>query len=408
VAIQPMGRPSPPRIDRLSGAYPGLAGQNPFTQGTSAPPGRPARADQLTISPGAQALNRLTRMWGALSWLFGVGRSGTGAQPWSDLSGLREALQQARQNAQIAQERTGVLSTLKTSVLRNAEALVEKYYGLQGDGSPLRIQFEADMGNALASVSFDYDRRGRMTNQVLHLNMSQLTPDTGSNGVNDHVIENDRIIAHELTHAIMGRNMDMRALPDWFAEGTAEYIAGAAERVSIVLQRRSAPVMLGTLLQPWKGDTVNYAAGYLAVRYLDQATADGGGIKGIMARLKAGDSLDQAIVQGSGGRYRSADDFLAAFVTEGEGVAFLQTIDLSGKDAGSIRPGAGPAVVGDRGAPANQPLEGFRVVWPSPLDGLPVGAPLSGFGFGSGLGFAPVPAVVAAYQRQVDQPVNRE
>jgi hypothetical protein len=422
------------RVDQATRAYMQQTGQKPSPQRSPARSVTPPRLDSVTFSVDAQVLGRLNRMWGALAWLFGVGSQGQGqgTQPWADLSGLREALQQAQQNARIAKERTGVLTALKTSVLRNAEALINKYYGLQGDGSPLRVQFEEDMGSALASVSFDYDRQGRQVNQVMHLNMSELTPDTSANGVNDHVIQNDRIIAHELTHAIMGRNMDMQAIPDWFAEGTAEYIAGAAERVGIVLKSLSPKTMLGSLLQPWQGDTVDYAAGYLAVRYLDRApaTAEGGGIKAIMERLKAGDSLDTAIAQVSGGYYKNADDYLTAFVKEGEGLAFLQTIDLSGKEAGSVKPGPGPAVVPDVGTPSNQPLQGFRVVWPSPLDGLQIGAPLSGLGIGPGsgtgiggfpwlsgawgpgagfgAGFTPASAALAAYRRQVSFTASRQ
>ena len=45
-------------------------------------------------------------------------------------------------------------------------------------------------------------------------------------------IYNDRIIAHEMVHAVMGRSINMTAIPTWFLEGTAELIHGADERLA--------------------------------------------------------------------------------------------------------------------------------------------------------------------------------
>lgn len=351
-----------------------------------------SRPDKLVISPEASSLNHLLRLWGTLSGLFGP--KGDGKQPIGiDLSGLQEALKQAQQNMKEMRNRQSVLNTLKSSALAGAEALVNKYYGLQADRAPMSVVLENDMGNALAAVSYEYDRNGRMADEQLHISMSQMTPDSGPNGVNDHVIQNDRIIAHEMTHAIMGRNMDVRDLPDWFMEGTAEYIAGGAERVNIVLKHLSPQALLNRVLQPWEGDSSQYASAYLATRFLDTVTADNGGLKEVMARLKAGDSLDRAINTVSAGALPDTDSFLAYFARSGAGLDFMRQIDLSGKDPGSIKPGRGPDIVPDSGRPTSQPLKGFRITWPSPLEGVNLGfAP----------DFTPADTVVAAYQRQMD------
>jgi flagellin len=224
--------------------------------------------------------------------------------------------------------------------------------------------------------------------------VGQFAPDTGPNGVNGHVIQNDRIIAHEMTHLIMGRNMDMAALPDWFAEGTAEYIAGGAERVSLSLRHNSPQALLSNLMKPWAGDSDSYAAGYLAVRFLDQATAEGGGLRAVMSRLMEGDTLDQAIATVSLGQYQDSRQFLTDFARGGTGLAFMRTIDLSGRDPGSIRPGAGPAIVADSGVHSDQPLQGFRIQWPSPLEGLTALQPASSFGFQ----ITPAQSAVQAYR----------
>lgn len=356
----------------------------------------PEQADRLTLSPQARSVSNLIDLWGILGSLLGTTSQG-GAGTLPDFSGLLQAIQDAR----VAQQRVGteqsVIRTLKTSVLRQAEALVERSYGLKADGANLRVVFDGDMGNALASVWYQYDSRGRMVDEELHLNPDEFSPDAGPNGTNNHVIQNDRILAHELTHAVMGRNMDVRALPDWFMEGTAEYVAGGAERVHIVLERLSPQAMLARLNRPWEGDTTQYAAAYIATRYLDQVTTAGGGLKAIMAELRAGANLDEAIRKVSGGTFADTEAFLAALVDKGAGVAFLRTIDLSGVSPGSIagvRRGAD--VVPDTGTPSSQPLRGFRVQWPSALADLRVTHPVPWFGP------TPVSAAIARYRRQVE------
>jgi flagellin len=43
-------------------------------------------------------------------------------------------------------------------------------------------------------------------------------------------IDPDRIIAHEMVHAVMAASgINMSSMPGWFIEGSAEYLAGAKE-----------------------------------------------------------------------------------------------------------------------------------------------------------------------------------
>ncbi|HWI65165.1 MAG TPA: flagellinolysin [Symbiobacteriaceae bacterium] len=367
MALHPPSGISLNRVDRLSETQLRTGGQSQRQAVAPQAAHRSARMDQAGFSPEALAMNRLVRMWGAVTGLFGTGQAGR----VPDLSALREALMQARKNAEAVELRQNVTDTLKSSALRQAELLVEKYYGLKGDGTKVNVSYSNNTEGALASVSFQYDNRGRIVNPRLNINLGQFSPDTSSNGVNDHIIQNDRIVAHEVTHLIMGRNMDMASLPDWFAEGTAEYISGGAERVALSLRHQSPQRLLSSLNKPWAGDSDSYAAGYLAVRFLDQATAGNGGLKAIMGQLKEGDSLDEAISAVSQARFRDTADFLKQFTTEGAGLAFMRSIDLSGRDAGAIKPGPGRSVVADdRSRSAEPPMRGFQIQWPSPLEGL--------------------------------------
>ena len=394
MALHPSAGVSTARVDRLTETQLRTAGQSHRQAVAPQASARPARMDQVGFSPEALAMNRLVRMWGALTGLFGTGQA---ASRGPDLSALREALAQARKTAEAVELRKNVTDTLKSSALRQAELLVEKYYGLKGDGTKVSVSYNNNTEGALASVSFQYDDRGRIVNPRLNINLGQFAPDTSSNGVNDHIIQNDRIVAHEMTHLIMGRNMDLASLPDWFAEGTAEYIAGGAERVALSLRHNSPQALLSNLTKPWSGDSDSYAAGYLAVRFLDQATAEGGGLRAIMSRLKEGDSLDRAISAVSGGQYHDAGHFLTDFARNGTGVAFMRTIDLSGRDPGSIKPGSGSAVVADTGVHSDQPLQGFRIQWPSPLEGLAALQPAFGFG----LNVTPAQSAALVYSKHM-------
>lgn len=330
---------------------------------------RPLQGTAFGSSPGSFPLATV----GSAPGSFPVGYRGGapvataaagGAPVAPSLQELLDAIATVKSQKKAAQAEAPVVTTLKTSVLQQSEALVSRYYGLTGDGSQLKVQLDPEMGNALAAVSYSYDSQGRMSGETLHINQSQFSPDASANGVNGHVIQNDRIIAHEVTHAVMGRNMDWSALPNWFKEGTAEYLAGGAERAHFALDGMSATQLAGLAAEDWAGTSEQYASSYLAVRYLDATTQAGGGIKAVMDRLKDGASLDEAIAQVSGGAYSGEADFLAQW--QQDAAAFVKTLDLSGRTPGAID-GArtGAQVVADQGQASAQPMTGFKVVWPS-------------------------------------------
>jgi hypothetical protein len=201
---------------------------------TASPPAW-AKPDLLTFSPGALAL--LSRLRASL------------------MATMSKEYVQARQVQQM----------LQTTALPNAERVVARDLGLRADNAPLTIFIERDMGGALGSASGWVTDGGRLDRLELRFNLKAFTPDTRSNGRNAHV-ENDRIVAHELTHLVMARTMDFADLPEWFLEGTAEYVAGAAERTRKAYRAHGFS-LLKLPSRTWQNTSEEYAAAYLAVRY---------------------------------------------------------------------------------------------------------------------------------------------
>ena len=88
----------------------------------------------------------------------------------------------------------------------------------------------------------------------------------------------DRLLAHELTHAIMAAKVNnFSDLPKFIAEGIAELTHGADDiRTSEIENLASNPSQLENIL---KGDNsypyLDYAAGYIFLRYLAQQVSEG-------------------------------------------------------------------------------------------------------------------------------------
>lgn len=268
------------------------------------------------------------------------------------------------------EKRRAVLDGLQSGWLSSAEDMIKQHYGLMGDGATLTVTLDVTDGawNTLASVSGSTSG-GKMSNLHLNLDMADFgsvsTPDGGS-----APLYSDRIVAHEMVHAVMGRTMNMGALPQWFVEGTAELINGADERLA---GAGNPAGVVATIA----GGGFSYEGGYAASRYLHARMKDlgvEGGIKGIMQYLNQNQSanLDQALNVVSKGVYASNAEFLADFGANGEN--FINTkMDLTNADTGAIGgfdADGGPvrdarAVVPASGTSnASDGLAGFKVLYP--------------------------------------------
>lgn len=228
--------------------------------------------------------------------------------------------------------------------LENAESMISTYYGLTADNADLNIDFTSFSDGAsgvLAQV---------VTSDplVLQVDEADFSPVVLPNGGTNPATYGDRIVAHEMVHAVMAATMNIGALPLWFVEGAAEFIHGADERIAQVdtfdsdISAGDFAADLAAADLDFSGTSqdivTDYAAGYAAVRFLHQAVKDAGGegLKDIMADLSSGQSLNAAINANTGGTYADASALLTAF-QGAAGISFMtSTFNLTNTDTGAI------------------------------------------------------------------------
>lgn len=277
-----------------------------------------------------------------------------------------------------SQEEQMAVEALQKYWLKNSEDLISTHYGLTADGAPLDIQFVQNSGDGrVAWVQGSYyttGADGRYFNQKLVLDMSDFSPISMPNGGGSW-ISNDRIIAHEMVHGVMGRTTNFRDISTWFKEGTAEFIAGADERLKVDSNNGADFNTLKNEIDSWDSTSADYSAAYAAVKYLDtELTAAGkGGIKGLFDEIKLvseggnGKTLDQALTDLLG--YNEAG-FLADF--KANATLANSNIDLSDTDTGAIGGGDDYSTVPDTiNADLLNPLTGFSENWPTFSSGTP-------------------------------------
>lgn len=278
-----------------------------------------------------------------------------------------------------------VLDGLKAGWLARAEGMIKQYYGIQGDGAAMSIElgtFTDGVGNTAARVASNVGGSGQGTNLKLQIDMADFVPSNLPNGGNAPFY-NDRIITHEMVHAVMARATNWGDIVNnntWFAEGTAEFIHGADERLSADIAASGVAAVVAKMAGAWANASINYSAAYAATRYLHEKiqAAGGGGIKDVLAYMQAnlGQTLDQAFAATT--PFASVAAFKASFAANG--VAFIGTMDLTNTDTGAVGglDADGGAIktaesVNDMSSNGytDNPLEGFSETWEAmPTGGL--------------------------------------
>jgi flagellin len=311
-------------------------------------------------------------------------------------------------SAKFQLDESNLIQSLKSSWLESAETAITQRYGLNADGHPMGIVMDENDPVYLAAVEYIPDETGKSVVQILHVNVQASIPPTLPNGGIGPYYD-DRVISHEMVHAIMGRTMNYASLPIWFKEGTAEFLPGADERIEYHIQNKGGGMAGATAVakalgdgtdKTWKNKSINYAAATIAVRFLhDDIKSNGhnGGIKDLFADLQAHptENLDDALSHLSS--YQSVEDFADDFVKNKKGAEYIYQLDQANKfnntDTGGIG-GAdvdgGPVrtpetVIPDINHYQDEPLKHFKVIWPKDAEQYSVTSAAAN----GQLGFAP-------------------
>ena len=182
------------------------------------------------------------------------------------------------------------------SWLKDTEDLVKAQLGWEpipaGGGSPNPPRADDDWelrvnttGNG--AVAFIYGGTGNVIKFEIDLSTLD-TSDADPNNWNVGGISFDRVVAHEMVHLLQNQNthgsdpIGDGSRGSWLKEGLAEFIHGADERVFGILGNnpsdddiRDLINAIGTGNEDWSAND-QYAAAYLAVRFLDAEIKDAG------------------------------------------------------------------------------------------------------------------------------------
>lgn len=254
----------------------------------------------------------------------------------------------------LATRKLEIVDALKRSWLAQGEALVSQFFGIEGDGADIEVKFVDDQ-SYLAAVSFTgYEvATGKLTGMTLNIDFGDFDPADWPNGSGNGSLNNDRVIAHELTHAIMARAMDMHDLPLWFIEGTAEFIHGADERlyndISATGGANTAAKVASLVSNYIGGGGVQmYSAGYAAVRYIHKEIIDNGGtgIREVFDYLQANalstldDALGAVATAHAGMDFNSVASMTALFAAGQAGNTYITGLydggSLQNADTGAV------------------------------------------------------------------------
>lgn len=252
-----------------------------------------------------------------------------------------------------------VADGLRMGWLASAERLIEQYYGIKGDGAGLQIDITTDSDGpggyaAFVASTTGGDPNGRGTNLRLVVDMADFTPPNLPDG-GTAPFYNDRVIAHEMVHAVMARATNWASLVTtslWFVEGAAEFIHGADERVAADIAAAAGATEDDRIaavvndITSWASTSADYSAAYIGTRYLhDKLKSEGfdGGIKDFMTYLNGPDAptMDEALEHFFGSGYDQAAFFAELQSDSGNGlsngVMFVKNrMNLTNADTGAI------------------------------------------------------------------------
>ncbi|MDT8993026.1 flagellinolysin [Curvibacter sp. APW13] len=237
-----------------------------------------------------------------------------------------------------------VMEGLEGGWLENAEDMVRTAYGISADGAALQIKlsgFSDGAGNVAAYVqATGFDGNGRGTGLTLQVDLADFNPPNLPNGGGAPFYA-DRIIAHEMVHAVMARTTNWQDLTSnhlWFVEGSAEFIHGGEDYLKLSLGSQTAAQIVTAGMTGNSSTAGFYPGAYAAVRYVHEKiqAAGGQGVQDLMQYMAAhaGAGLDAAFANASHGAFADAAAAKTAFTADG--AAFIASFDLNNADVGAI------------------------------------------------------------------------
>ena len=246
---------------------------------------------------------------------------------------------------------SGVIDALRRGWLSSNVNTIERFMGLEAQSARLTVNLARtapDSDGVNGTLAFV--QVAAQNNLSLTIDMDDFSDPTLKNGGSPWLY-NDRVLQHEMVHAVMGNTIAsfntlgvaVAGLEDtWFLEGTAELIHGGDERVA----NDGLAAAMADDLRAWDSNgnvSVDYSAGYLAVRYIhtkaggyDPDNPTNSGIGQVLNELKNGSSLVNAINLATGENYADMDAFATDFQTNGQAYLLANGLDLGNEDTGAI------------------------------------------------------------------------
>lgn len=271
-----------------------------------------------------------------------------------------------------------IIQGLKTGWLELAEDLITTHYGLTASNRDLPIYIvDGAPGGNLAYVQSSWSG-ATLVGLAMYIERADFDPSTLPNGTNPYGdMYNDRIIAHEMVHAVMADQMsNYLSLPNWFKEGTAEFIHGADERIKndVAIHGIASIVAAGAAAigGGWIGNSQYYSGSYLAIKYLETNLDPADDFADFVASV-ASVGLDQAIIDHTA--YTGTADFQTQFAAggaayyaslniQGVGVDELDTGSIAGNEHEGGAAITAEDIIADPIAVNNNPTA-FNIIFPS-------------------------------------------
>ena len=92
--------------------------------------------------------------------------------------------------------------------MSESAAAIQNYYGLSASTRDMKVVLDpGSAGGELASVQTSWSG-STLVGMELHIDLTDAAPSTGPDGTNNTgFLPNDRVIAHEMVHAIMADSL---------------------------------------------------------------------------------------------------------------------------------------------------------------------------------------------------------